>query len=1556
MEHNKKSVYQPKGKKWLALLLTICMVFSMMPMSSLSVFAAAAGSGTADDPYQITTAEELKNISGSNHYVLMNDIALTEAWTPIDSFSGTLDGKGKTISGLSINSSSSTLGFIKTLSSSGTVKNLTISGTVVSTYNSNAGRVGGVVGVNEGMIDNCEFHGSVSQKQGDNMCVAGIAGYNEGTISGCKNYGDITGISTGGSYDAVYVGGITGSNHGTVEISNCTNYGTIFGSVPNTNTYIGEIWGSEKWERNGAYVGGIAGDTNKSNAPGCTNNGTVMGENSNVDTNLISITAPEAIALDAPITLEELQAQLPKTLKLETTQGARVGSVTWDTTKYNADKNNTFYDFIGTVTLPDTVKNPDNVFLNVTIHVTVGEPAPEEHIHCVCGGKTNVGDHTAHQDVSYQPLDSSFTDGTLAAGSYYLTEDITLTEDIVINENVNLCLNGHVIYAGDNSVMISDESAVFNITDCTGSGSVRGTGSYLIYNTKGTTNIFSIAVETTGTYGTTILAGKMNMYGGSIKAASGGMVAQGGVLNIYGGEITAPSDGVYASSDAVVNITGGTIQATDSSLASADVDLHQGATLYLGGTPNISKIWYDESDQTSARISAKCGGQDYTGGTIQLQSFALNANDIGNIIVSDVTQGTNDDKFSLDSEAYYLKLDGTNLIVAPVTHSVTLNSGTGYTLEAAPGSTSPVNYNKSFTFNFALAEGYSKTADFAVKVNGTPVNLNNAGSYTISYITEDTTVTVEGVADITAPTGKISIGTNEWNKFLNTITFGLFFKETQSVEITAEDAGSGVDKISYYLADDAKTEEELKAFDDWVEYADSFSIVPNNKYVIYAKLVDKDGNTAYINTEGLVLDDVAPALTQNETAVASNAQYYGDTEFTVSDLYLATVTVDGNAITPDVNGKFTIIADNKDHAIVVTDHAGNSISRTVTVHQCFTITYKTNEGFELGTITYGVTEANLFPQANQLSTLFPEAIAKLKETGSLYVKNPLWYSDKDFTTQAVMPNAPTAGQNYVFYCAFTTSTTITSTQTADHTYGGDLISGYNFGANYGVEWFSSRNTSDFEFVYEKKVGDQWQVVDDSFKTDLNGDIWDNRIFPKTVADSGIYRIAYIKASVKDNDGNLLFSEYIYPSEADQEGKQVNVLPRTLTISGVTASDREYDGTTTVLLSGGVLQGVLPNDDVSFILGTGTMVDAIVGSAKAVTTNITLCGEYAGNYILVQPTDVSVNITDTTAPTGEIAIDTNKWHEFLNNITFGLFFKDTQSVTITAEDLGSGVQRIAYYIAEAEMTLDEVKAISDWQEYTGSFNIEPNHEYVIYVKLIDNSGNVSYINSDGVVLDNILPAISGIENGKTYCGAVEVTVDEAYVDTVTINGETVTLADEKFTVAPADGEQTIVVTDKAGNSTEMTITVNDGHTWGEYTSNGDATCTADGTKTAKCQFCDAADTVADEGSMLAHTFGEWTDAKDGEHHIRTCSCGAAETEAHKWDNGKVTKEATTTEKGEKTYTCAVCGATKTEEIPMLADAPQTGDTSSTMPWVVLMFLSGVGLTFETVFRKKKTAKK
>ena len=205
--------------------------------------------------------------------------------------------------------------------------------------------------------------------------------------------------------------------------------------------------------------------------------------------------------------------------------------------------------------------------------------------------------------------------------------------------------------------------------------------------------------------------------------------------------------------------------------------------------------------------------------------------------------------------------------------------------------------------------------------------------------------------------------------------------------------------------------------------------------------------------------------------------------------------------------------------------------------------------------------------------------------------------------------------------------------------------------------------------------------------------------------------------------------------------------------------------------------------------------------------------------------------DIEKPTGKISLDTNEWKTLLNTITFGLFFKDTQTVTITATDNSGDAVKIEYLLSAKELTEAEL-ASAAFTAYTAPFGIDPDNEYIIYVRLTDNAGNTDYICSDGIVLDGTSPVITGIENGKTYCEAQTVTVDEKYVDTVTVNGTAVTLDENgSFTLAPADGEQKIVVTDKAGNTAEMTVTVNDGHTFGEWTSNGDGThtrqCTADG---------------------------------------------------------------------------------------------------------------------------------
>ena len=211
--------------------------------------------------------------------------------------------------------------------------------------------------------------------------------------------------------------------------------------------------------------------------------------------------------------------------------------------------------------------------------------------------------------------------------------------------------------------------------------------------------------------------------------------------------------------------------------------------------------------------------------------------------------------------------------------------------------------------------------------------------------------------------------------------------------------------------------------------------------------------------------------------------------------------------------------------------------------------------------------------------------------------------------------------------------------------------------------------------------------------------------------------------------------------------------------------------------------------------------------------------------------VTAQWKDSGKPTGEIKINENSWKAFLNNITFGLFFKDTQTVTITAADNSGEMVTVEYLLSDKELTKAEFDGMA-FTAYTAPFGIDPDNEYIIYVRLTDNAGNTDYICSDGIVLDGTSPVITGIEDGKTYCAAQTVTITEKYVDTVTVNGTAVTLdATGSFTLAPADGEQKIVVTDKAGNTAEMTVTVNDGHTFGEWTSNGDGThtrqCTADG---------------------------------------------------------------------------------------------------------------------------------
>ena len=276
--------------------------------------------------------------------------------------------------------------------------------------------------------------------------------------------------------------------------------------------------------------------------------------------------------------------------------------------------------------------------------------------------------------------------------------------------------------------------------------------------------------------------------------------------------------------------------------------------------------------------------------------------------------------------------------------------------------------------------------------------------------------------------------------------------------------------------------------------------------------------------------------------------------------------------------------------------------------------------------------------------------------------------------------------------------------------------------------------------------------------------------------------------------------------------------------------------------------------VTFDTDGGSEVDAqtVAYGEKAKTpadptkTGYTFAGwELGGNaYDFAASVTEDMTLTakwkDSEKPTGEIKISKNSWKSFLNNITFGLFFKDTQTVTINAADNSGEAVTVEYLLSNKELTKTALDGMT-FTAYTAPFSIAPDNEYIIYVKLTDKAGNTDYICSAGIVLDGTSPVIKGIENGKTYCEAQTVTINEKYVDTVTVNGAAVTLNENGgFALAPANGGQRIIVTDKAGNTAEMTVTVNDGHTYGDWVSNGDGThtrrCTVDGCTGSETKDC------------------------------------------------------------------------------------------------------------------------
>lgn len=212
--------------------------------------------------------------------------------------------------------------------------------------------------------------------------------------------------------------------------------------------------------------------------------------------------------------------------------------------------------------------------------------------------------------------------------------------------------------------------------------------------------------------------------------------------------------------------------------------------------------------------------------------------------------------------------------------------------------------------------------------------------------------------------------------------------------------------------------------------------------------------------------------------------------------------------------------------------------------------------------------------------------------------------------------------------------------------------------------------------------------------------------------------------------------------------------------------------------------------------------------------------------------IGTKLEDSTVPTAEITVKENKFKSIINKITFGLFLKNTDKVTVSASDGESGLKSVGFVISDKAITdFSNVK----WNEYNKPFSINPDGKYIVYVKAEDKVGNSKIIGTDGLVIDSTAPQIGAVNN-KTYCSEIEITVKDDNLDKVYLNNTLVDLTDLKITVKPESFKQNIKAFDLSGNEISVDFTVNDGHEFDGGKVTTAATAAKEGIKTFTCIHC------------------------------------------------------------------------------------------------------------------------
>ena len=606
------------------------------------------------------------------------------------------------------------------------------------------------------------------------------------------------------------------------------------------------------------------------------------------------------------------------------------------------------------------------------------------------------------------------------------------------------------------------------------------------------------------------------------------------------------------------------------------------------------------------------------------------------------------------------------------TYHVTLPTGAGYTLFSSDGLT--VRHGNSFSFIVQLNNGYSKTEDFKVLVNGNKLDEwdsdANSASFAIRNVSENLVITVEGVADITAPEVEVSIRGNSFKEFLNRITFGLFFKQTQTVEVKAHDFGSGIKKVEYLLSETAFADKdaitgswpELDLNDAFKAY---FSIEPSQKTFVYVRVTDMSDNITVVNTDGMVVYTDAEAVTGAQTFTKT-------TDFDV----VYKLNLNGNFVAKVYNGTEEIGA-GSDYALFASGMLmlKNSYLRTLAAGE-YTIRLTIKPMGE----NYADNSGNDAPADVVLKLTVEKktpSIDHKESDGKIYdgkaIGMPTFDTDSDGARTfeykrtdeddtAYTAEAPknvgkytiriTTAETDTFKAASSTmefeiqpkEVTISDVKVADKTYDGTTNATITNAGTLSVNY----DGDNLAIVIGKAAYDNKNVGTD-----------------KAVSFTGF-----------ELSGSAAGNYKLITQPADTTA---DITAKEITINGATVEgSKVYDGTVEAkIANAGTLSDNYDGENLTIVTGSAAYDNKNVGTGKTVAfTGFALAGDAAANYKLIaQPTDTTADITVKEITISGAAVEASRIYNGTTDAT--ITNAGTPSVNYDGENLKVAAGKAAY---------------------------------------------------------------------------------------------------------------------------------------------------------------------------------------------------------------------------------------------------------------------------------------